>query len=440
MKSSDSTEMDRLLRRYAWRRGETLRAAHDAGGDDDATRTMPASGSHLDADEMNAYAENALPEAARSRYFAHLADCATCRKLVTELALAAAVSNEGKARVAALDIKPPTSWRTWLAAIFSAPALRYGVPALGLFAVLVVVAIVAMRSQRESASVAQNKDEAGYSSRNIAPVSQTATANTTASSADQNHTNSNVATFADEQGQAQPNVAATPASPKNGPVEEDAPVVSQEQVAKSPTAQTDDAKNKAGEFGTAGKREQTEVAADGPPPPRESPILAAPAATDQQTRDKRGEPKNAAVAGKDDDELAVSGRAAGGAIVNNKQASEDRNDVGQTASTTAERTSQNQARRRPSVVAKSAPLGAATEAERKESSPDTRSAGGHQFQRQGNAWVDTAYNPSRSTTNIRRGSEQYRALIADEPGLRSIVEQFSGELIVVWKSRPYRFH
>ncbi|MBA2732740.1 MAG: hypothetical protein H0U54_07590, partial [Acidobacteria bacterium] len=70
----------------------------------------------------------------------------------------------------------------------------------------------------------------------------------------------------------------------------------------------------------------------------------------------------------------------------------------------------------------------------------TRSAGGRQFQRQGGAWVDTAYNSSRSTTNIRRGSEQYRALIADEPGLRAIAEQLGGEVIVVWKSRAYRFY
>ena len=40
------------------------------------------------------YAEGALPESARSRYFAHLADCETYRKLVTQLPLAATVSHE----------------------------------------------------------------------------------------------------------------------------------------------------------------------------------------------------------------------------------------------------------------------------------------------------------------------------------------------------------
>jgi hypothetical protein len=52
--------------------------------------------------------------------------------------------------------------------------------------------------------------------------------------------------------------------------------------------------------------------------------------------------------------------------------------------------------------------------------------------------VDTAYNSSLSVINVARGSEQYRALIADEPGLRRIAEQLSGEVVVVWKGRAYR--
>jgi hypothetical protein len=440
MKSSDSTEMDRLLRRYARRKGETLRATQDAG--DDAT-TKPDVGSHLDADEMNAYAENALPEAARSRYFAHLADCDSCRKLVTELALAASISNEGKARVAALDIKPPTSWRAWLAAIFSPPVLRYGVPALALFAVVIVV-IVATRSQRDAGSVAQNKDESGYSQRAEAPATTSTTANTTATGTVESHANSNTVALADQQTQAQPGVMATPPPAKDGPMEEAAPVVSQETVAKSETAQTADTRDKVGEFGAERKRGQTEVAdADAPPPARPSPVLSAPAANEPQDRDRQDEAKKARGAGKDDtNALPVNGRAASGAVVDNKQASEDRNVVGGAMATTT-RAAQNQARR-PSVARKSVPASEATERERKEPAkeapPETQSVGGRRFQRRGNAWVDTSYNSSRPTTNIHRGSEQYRALVADEPGLRTITQQLGGEVIVVWKSRAYRFY
>ena len=58
---------------------------------------------------------------------------------------------------------------------------------------------------------------------------------------------------------------------------------------------------------------------------------------------------------------------------------------------------------------------------------------------QGKAWIDSAYQASRSTTNVSRGSEQFRSLLADEPGLRAIVQRLSGEVVVVWKGRAYRF-
>src|SRR5688500_5627959 len=35
---------------------------------------------HIDADTLNAFAENALPDAARKGYMKHLADCDGCRK------------------------------------------------------------------------------------------------------------------------------------------------------------------------------------------------------------------------------------------------------------------------------------------------------------------------------------------------------------------------
>jgi hypothetical protein len=70
---------------------------------------------------------------------------------------------------------------------------------------------------------------------------------------------------------------------------------------------------------------------------------------------------------------------------------------------------------------------------------ERRSVSGKQFVSRDGAWIDVAYR-SQATTNIKRGSEQYRALIADEPGLRAIANQLSGEVIVVWKGRAYRIH
>ena len=42
---------------------------------------------HLDADEISAFAENALPETAKQFYTAHLADCDACRKKLSNLVL-----------------------------------------------------------------------------------------------------------------------------------------------------------------------------------------------------------------------------------------------------------------------------------------------------------------------------------------------------------------
>ena len=69
---------------------------------------------------------------------------------------------------------------------------------------------------------------------------------------------------------------------------------------------------------------------------------------------------------------------------------------------------------------------------------ETRTVMGRQFTREGDAWVDVAYDAPRATVRLSRGSEQFRALVADEPGIRTIAEQLNGVVIVVWKGRAYR--
>jgi hypothetical protein len=85
-----------------------------------------------------------------------------------------------------------------------------------------------------------------------------------------------------------------------------------------------------------------------------------------------------------------------------------------------------------------ATLGGARTVEKKKAEVESRSVGGRTFLREGNAWIDTAYEPSNSLTRVTRGSEQYRALVADEPALRTIAQQLDGVVIVVWKGRSYR--
>lgn len=72
---------------------------------------------------------------------------------------------------------------------------------------------------------------------------------------------------------------------------------------------------------------------------------------------------------------------------------------------------------------------------------EIRRIGDRQFRRgldqQRRQWIDTTYKSSIRTINIARGSESYRALLADEPELRRLIEQLDGEIIVVWKNRAY---
>jgi len=79
MNREPNKEIDILLRKLSGKQNGDIAAAE--------RNSSASSHEHLDADELNAYAENALPVSLRSRYTEHLADCSSCRKTVTQLSL-----------------------------------------------------------------------------------------------------------------------------------------------------------------------------------------------------------------------------------------------------------------------------------------------------------------------------------------------------------------
>ena len=91
---------------------------------------------HLDADEMNAFAEGVLPPGARTRYVSHLANCDECRKQVAQLAIASGAV----ARVDQTVQNKPEPRGLWaaLTGVFALPALRY----VAFAAIAIVVASV----------------------------------------------------------------------------------------------------------------------------------------------------------------------------------------------------------------------------------------------------------------------------------------------------------
>jgi hypothetical protein len=271
--------------------------------------------------------------------------------------------------------------------------------------------------------------------------SSSATGNTTATGTGDSQSNSNVAAVDAQQSQTQPGAAATPTPPKPETFRDGEPAVAQEPVPNSPAAPSGNVKDGSIEFG-AGKREQRETVADAaPPPPASQPtVLATPVATEADKPDERKKEK-AKEAGRDDtDEVASTGRNTGGVVAEQTKTTEARPNLGGAAAT-ASRAGRSEQRRISSPAAKSGPPSdnKIRDEEREDRSVETSSVGGRRFRRQGNVWIDTSYKSS-ALTNIARGSEQYRALVADEPSLRKIAEHFGGEVIVVWKSRAYRFY
>src|SRR5713226_7604359 len=133
MKPEDS-QIDVLLKRY----GGHAKSGVAAG--------------HLDADELNAFAERSAPAATRSRYVSHLAECDDCRKLATQLSIAAgATANAG---AGAIETASGSLWQK-LTSFFAPPMLRYAAFA-AVLVVAVGVTLLALRHQGESRLVAQN--------------------------------------------------------------------------------------------------------------------------------------------------------------------------------------------------------------------------------------------------------------------------------------------
>src|SRR5690349_11393393 len=129
MSKEINNEIDLLLRRMGRR-------------DHDVARSV-ADDRHLDTDELSSYAQNALPAAARARYTEHLAECATCRRLVTELSLSL-----GAATTSVAIADEPSGLKKFLASLLSPLVMRYAIPALGVIVVM-VVGFVVLRQQRQ---------------------------------------------------------------------------------------------------------------------------------------------------------------------------------------------------------------------------------------------------------------------------------------------------
>ena len=388
MKQETNNESDLLLRRLS-RRQKVSVSDDDSHIDSD----------HLDADELSSYAENALPAAARARYTEHLADCSKCREIVVQLSASVPVV---AARESVTAVQP--SWlRNFLASFFSPMVLRYAVPALGLVIVAAIgFAVLRQNSSRDSvAQLGNDRQEAPTA----APAPEPQQPVFSYDSSGQNKSPSSAAATRPEEVDKLRDAAEPPPPVQNAPS-------SAGGVAPAKTV-------------APAQKTEDQVAAN------PAPASAAPAPNPGATVDEM--------------RVEIHGRKANepakGDLAKQKAAEADEEQEKRAATVQSAR---EPSKARTLGTADSAGTGssgnfsAGQERAKDLEAGVTRTVAGRRFRKQGSQWVDTAYNSGNTVVNIARGSEQYKALVADEPSIKAIADELDGVIIVVWKRSTYR--
>ena len=402
MKRESENEMDLLLRNL----GRLKDTSRPEGEEADAT--------HLDPDELNAYAEKALPAAAHARYTEHLADCSRCRALVSQLSLAAGMVVEENLPSAV----PMTSGiMAFLSRLFSPMVMRYAVPAMGLIIVASIGFLVFRQSQSErfaisssTAPVAERREEQpGSVAFNKSSNEQQAN-RTPSQEVAQNKSGETTRGAA---AKAQPAAPADDSRSGSKDAKSDQPVTATDSIAETPAR-------------VAGRGD---VAAATPKPPPTT------VQTEPIRKTIQAPAESVGVAKTNEKEAKAPAKAAepmtGGFAVERGPA-KAKNETASRAQAEAGRDEEAKKRSREDKDE------AAKQRERQDKNePDTKTVAGRRFRKEGSVWIDVAYS-SQATTNVARGSEQYRALVADEPGIKTIADQLGGEVIVVWKGRAYK--
>lgn len=407
MKHTQNNEMDLLLRSLA-KRGEVSPVLADRETKDRLLVT------HLDADELSSYAEGALPAAARARFTAHLADCSNCRKIVSDLTIASG------ARVREKQIEASTGVGFWeqFRALLSLPVLRYAVPALALFAVI-TVGIISFRQATQQRS---ETDFVAQSHEPSIPKAVTESPYSTPAAVPENKRSS---------------IAKTKAAAD----------------AEKTTGASADSTAKAGEKGgVASKIDRMDSnyqtqAKDSPKPGSTSNVAAQPSFAPEPTAPPPAHTETVTAAEARKNEVATRQDAAKLKVQERDAVAQEQRDERSRVGVEAEDKQDALSKSRKAAAGARGGGGLRTmearradgaDAKKADEDTETRAIAGRRFRRRGNAWVDTAYESSRPTVTIVRDSEQYRALVADEPGIRTIAEQLHGEVVVVWKGRAYR--
>lgn len=364
-------EMDALLRQSA--QGETAFAAN--------TSQSAIRSSHLDADEISLFAENALPEKTKLSYTAHFADCNRCRKILSNVI--SLNSETAEKAVHAPEIAKITNIAPWYRRLFAVPNLAYAMGAL-LLVFVGLIALTFLQNAPKTAEVSQVR-EAPVNMPGASSDGETRTIESGAPPSNSATTVSNAATMNSAQ-TSRSNSSSMPNRAMSNASSVSAMAANKQNAANREPAKTENQPENELAFAPRNKAE--------------SPANSA------NVEEKKKQ--------KSDDEVARAPE--------NDSAQSDAASLRNTTPTIGATRSATDRPQAKNVRKSSA------------ENSETKQIGGKTFGRKNGVWYDSIYN-GQSTTNIARASEDFKKL---DTGLHSIADSLSGTIVVLWKGKAYR--
>ena len=388
-------EIDFLLRQTA--QGESVFAAENP-----KSKIQNPKSAHLDADEISAFAENALPEKIRRIYTLHLADCERCRKNLSGLiALNREAESEIIHAVKSATADVIASPIPWYRKLFAVPNLVYAMGALVLIFAGVGVYTVLQNNDSQNSQVSQITEKQIGGGKGMSSDGETATQEVFGG----NQMSSNTAAMNSSMSNRAMNSADLPVP--------SAPVI----IANSKA--TANLRRETNQIPGDFLRQDKSIGESAKP--NETPAaFSAGAPSPSKTSDNKIE----------NNDLLTDAEQP---ILSQKQSEQNQTAQNQTQIMPDSRNVQ----RAPMPAAKMRRQENRAEESKKDSSLksiETTSIGGKSFNRVSNIWTDAAYR-GQATTNISRGTMKYKKL---DSSLRGIVENLGGTVIVVWKNKAYR--
>lgn len=359
-----------------------------------------ATSPHLDADQIAAFAENALPAKTRALQMAHMADCDRCRKILSNLLVMNAEAAPAAATPGVITIAERSI--PWYKSLFMFPNIAYVMGGLVLvFGAFLAFTIIQRSSVSDSAKVAVAPLEPAARNRAGADAETASAAANTMANAAANVSSNPAVSSANANAASVPNTGASgPSDRENSyildgvdtstmPAQAQPPAAPPPVVGRQPAASKDAATLRDDALAKP-KPAEDKVAAEVVAPAQEPP------AKSDTMKQQQGYSNNA--------------QTQSGPMRNNERQYNQQ--------------LENMDRR-----------AAAVKKERdEEASSGRRVVGGRTFERKQNVWYDKKYQ-SHPTINVRRGSDEFKRLDA---GLRSIADQLSGTIVVVWGAKAYR--